>query len=78
MSEWQYWQTSIPLPFTPPPWSSKRPRQFEPEQLDDTVNAHFAMMADNGWELVTATTTILSSGSGGQTSHHHYIWRRSR
>jgi len=43
--------------------------------LDDAVNAHFAEMANAGWEFVTTTSTVRGPGD---TEAHHFIWRAPR
>lgn len=82
MSGWQYRQTTIWIQRVRYVQVGKR-RQAEYianylQEFDDAVNAHFAEMANAGWELVTTTSTVQSTGSGSQTEAHHFIWKASR
>jgi hypothetical protein len=80
MSGWQYRQTTILIQRTRTVQVGKRTQTERVnylQEFDDAANAHFAEMANAGWELVTTTSTMRESSFGG-TEAHHFIWKAPR
>ena len=78
MSEWQYWQTTLSGDSADYQVYNEAKKRWETgpnwlQRADDAANAHFAEMAQAGWELVTTTATTFVNGG---TRAHHFIWKR--